>query len=212
MKSIRKIIPVMLIAIFALCMTGCAFLKTETPEAIVRTAKEYGIKEVDSRTDLVKITSKLNVEGSGYYIAKDNEEATKYYQSFFNARKNLPNVDVDDFRMIAVLEKGEVVVHTASVFSAHFLSEDDAKTVYEKYTAGISSSRIKKTIQGEKKLYSYTLQYYKSAVSTTIIGIYFEDKSVTLIQANYYKDEFNSFADHFCDKMGYISPMTIVED
>lgn len=213
MNGIRKPFSLLLITLFLFCMSGCSFFGGRVPDAIISTAKSYGLRQVAERTDLIRITAKLDAAGSGYYVAKDAKEATKYYQSLFNTRKKLPDVDANDFIMLVVREKGDVVYHTSSVYSVEFKNEDDAKEVYEKYTADFKSyKRAEEVKQGEEKNYSYSILYEKSSVSLTIRGAYLEGKSVTYIQANSYKKETNAFAEHFCNKMGYISPMTLVEE
>ncbi len=212
MKIVRKSLSVLFIVLFAISMAGC-FAKNDVPSSIVKAAKGYGIEEVASRTDLIKISAKLTSEGAGYYRAKDTEEATKYYQSYFNARKKLPDIDADDFIAVSVKEKGNAVIHVSSVYSVTLKSKEDAKEVFDKLSEiAMSSLRILGKDKGEKSKYSYAIAYEKNTVSTTVIGIYLEGKSVTYLQAYSYKNELNAFALYFCGKMGYISPIELVED
>ena len=211
MKIVRKTLSVLFIVLFAISMAGC-LAKNDVPSKIVNAAKGYGIEEVGSRTDLIKISAKLTSEGAGFYRAKNIEEATKLYKSYFNARKNLPDIDADDFIAISVKEKGDAVIHVSSVYSATFKNKDDAKEVFDKLSEiALSSLRILGKDKGEKSNYSYAIAYEKNTVSTTILGIYLQGKSVTYLQAYSYKDELNAFALYFCGKMGYISPEEIIE-
>ena len=212
MKSIRKAVSVLLVTVFSLSIAGC-FLKSDVPTAFEKAVKSYGIEKVEKRSDLTKVTAKLTQEGSGYYVTKDDEEATKNYKSYFGSRKGLPDCEADDFRIVAVREKGESVLHSATAYTLTFKHADDAKEVYDVMSKVIlKNSRAKGTDQGEKNGYSYALAYEKTTISTTVRGFYYEDKSITVIQGNSYKNETNAFVEHFCKKMNYISPADIIED
>ena len=210
MKNVRKCISVLIIALFAINLAGCSMFNTSVQGSIVSIFKGYGVEEVESQTDLLKISMKLNQEGSGYLILND-EKATKAYQSYFNGRRKLPTVDCDKFIVGIVLEKGDAVVHAASVYSAEFFSEDDAKEVYEKYSPDFTTKK-QTSDEGQEKDYSYTLMYTRGATGTTVKGLYLEGKTVTLIQGSFFKGESNAFIDKFCKKMAWKSPMTIYDE
>ncbi len=210
MKNVRKCISVLLIALFAISMAGCSLFNTGVSGSIVNTLKGYGVKEVEKQTDLIRITAKLNSEGSGYLILKD-EKATKAYQSYFNTRRKLPTVDANQFIVAVILEKGDKAVHAASVYSAEFYSEDDAKEVYEKFSPNFTTKK-QTSDEGTEKDYSYTLMYTRSSNGATVRGLYLEGKSVTMIQGSFYKGESNAFIDKFCKKMAWKSPMTIYDE
>ena len=103
-------------------------------------------------------------------------------------------------------------MHACSVYSIEFKNKDDARDVYDQYSKLImSSSRIKDKETGDKNNYSYAIAYEKSS-SRIIRGMYLQGTSITYIQASSYKQETNAFAEHFLKKMGYISPVDIMED
>lgn len=215
MKILRKCISILMTAAFAIGMAGCS-AAASVPEDFVNTAKSYGIEEVKKSTDVTRITARMNSEGSGYYIAKDGDEAKKYYRSlmFSNARK-LPDCDVEDFRIIAVNEPGEKKVHQARAYTFKFYSKEDAQEVFDIYTENVKRmSRKVEAKEGKEKNYSYVLNYGKGLAGATLYGLYVEGKSVTYMQATFYfgDHEYNDFADHFCKKMGYVSPMSMYEN
>lgn len=212
MKSARKIVSVLLITLFVLSMAGCAFAKGNVHQTAVNAAKGYGIEEVDSRTELIRATAKLSQEGSAYLVAQDSEEATKFYQTYFNTNRKLPDVDAKNCLILNIREKGDVAMHACSVYSIEFKNKDDARDVYDQYSKLImSSSRIKDKETGDKNNYSYAIAYEKSS-SRIIRGMYLQGTSITYIQASSYKQETNAFAEYFLNKMGYISPVDIMEE
>lgn len=212
MKSIRKIASVLMVTVFAISMAGCAFAKGNVHQTAVNAAKGYGIEEVDSRTELIRATAKITAEGSAYLVAQDSEEATKFYQTYFNTNRKLPDVDAKNCLILNIREKGDVAMHACSVYSIEFKNKDDAKDVYDQYSKLImSSSRIKDKETGDKSNYSYAIAYEKSS-SRIIRGMYLQGTSITYIQASSYKQETNAFAEYFLKKMGYISPVDIMEE
>jgi len=212
MKNIRRIVSVLMVTVFAISMAGCAFSKSGVHNDVIKAAKGYGIEEVDNRTELIRATAKITQEGSAYLVAKDSEEATKFYQTYFNTMRKLPDVDAENCLILNIREKGDVAMHACSVYSIEFKNKDDARDVFDQYSKLImSSSRIKDKETGDKQNYSYAIAYEKSS-SRIIRGIYLEGTSITYIQASSYKQETNAFADYFLKKMGYISPVEIMED
>lgn len=212
MKNIRRIVSVLMVTVFAISMAGCAFSKSGVHNDVIKAAKGYGIEEVDSRTELIRATAKITQEGSAYLVAKDSEEATKFYQTYFNTMRKLPDVDAENCLILNIREKGDVAMHACSVYSIEFKNKDDARDVFDQYSKLIlSSSRIKDKEQGDKNNYSYAIAYEKSS-SRIIRGMYLEGTSITYIQASSYKQETNAFAEYFLKKMGYISPVDIMED
>lgn len=212
MKNIRRIVSVLMVTVFAISMAGCAFSKSGVHNDVIKAAKGYGIEEVDNRTELIRATAKITQEGSAYLVAKDSEEATKFYQTYFNTMRRLPDVDAENCLILNIREKGDVAMHACSVYSIEFKNKDDARDVFDQYSKLImSSSRIKDKETGDKQNYSYAIAYEKSS-SRIIRGIYLEGTSITYIQASSYKQETNAFADYFLKKMGYISPVEIMED
>ena len=212
MKNIRRIVSVLMVTVFAISMAGCAFSKSGVHNDVIKAAKGYGIEEVDNRTELIRATAKITQEGSAYLVAKDSEEATKFYQTYFNTMRKLSDVDAENCLILNIREKGDVAMHACSVYSIEFKNKDDARDVFDQYSKLImSSSRIKDKETGDKQNYSYAIAYEKSS-SRIIRGIYLEGTSITYIQANSYKQETNAFAEDFLKKMGYISPVDIMED
>jgi len=212
MKNIRRIVSVLMVTVFAISMAGCAFSKSGVHNDVIKAAKGYGIEEVDNRTELIRATAKITQEGSAYLVAKDSEEATKFYQTYFNTMRKLSDVDAENCLILNIREKGDVAMHACSVYSIEFKNKDDARDVFDQYSKLImSSSRIKDKETGDKQNYSYAIAYEKSS-SRIIRGIYLEGTSITYIQASSYKQETNAFADYFLKKMGYISPVEIMED
>lgn len=212
MKNIRRIVSVLMVTVFAISMAGCAFSKSGVHNDVIKAAKGYGIEEVDNRTELIRATAKITQEGSAYLVAKDSAEATKFYQTYFNTMRKLPDVDAENCLILNIREKGDVAMHACSVYSIEFKNKDDARDVFDQYSKLIlSSSRIKDKEQGDKNIYSYAIAYEKSS-SRIIRGMYLEGTSITYIQASSYKQETNAFAEYFLKKMGYISPVDIMED
>ena len=210
MKNIRRIVSVLMVTVFAISMAGCAFSKSGVHNDAIKAAKGYGIEEVGSRTELIRATSSLTKEGSAYLVAIDSEEATKFYATYFNTRKRLPDVDAENCLIINIREKGDAAMHACSVYSIEFKNKDDARDVFDQYSKEVmSSSRIKDKDQGDKNNYSYAIAYERSS-STIIRGMYLEGKSITYVQANSYREETNAFADYFLRKMGYISPTELI--
>ena len=210
MKSIRRIVSVLMVTVFAVSLAGCVFASGNVHQTAVNAAKSYGIEEVDSRTELIRATAKLSQEGSAYLVAQDSEEATKFYQTYFNTNRKLPDVDAKNCLILNIREKGDVAMHACSVYSIEFKNKDDARDVYDQYSKLImSSSRIKDKETGDKNNYSYAIAYEKSS-SRIIRGMYLQGTSITYIQASSYKQETNAFAEHFLKKMGYISPTELI--
>ena len=58
--------------------------------------------------------------------------------------------------------------------------------------------------------YSYAIAYERSS-TVTIRGMYLEGNTITYIVASSYRNETNAFADYFLKKMGYVSPVEIIE-
>lgn len=212
MNKARKTVSVLLIAVLGLAMSGC-FASGGVSKAFENTAKGYGIIETEKHSDLTRITAKLTEEGSGYYVTKDEKEATRYYQAYFNARKKIGDINAQEFRCLAIREMGEKTMQAATAFTVDFGSKDDAKDVYDAFSERLkASTRAKNQDIGEEKDYSYTIAYSQSSVSQTVMGLYLEDKSVTYLQATSYINETNAFAEYFCRKMKYKSPMDIVKE
>lgn len=213
MNKVRKTVSVLLVTLLALAMPGC-FMSGDVSKAFERTAKGYGIKQVDKQSDLIRATSKVAEEGSGYYIAADEKEATKLYQSYFVSKNKTSDIKADDFRYLSIREKGDRNMQSATAFTIAFGSKDDAKKVFEALSDKITSgSRVKGKDSGEKNGCSYTITYeHPTLLALTVMGLYLEDKNVTYIQATSLVDETNAFAEYFCKKMGYVSPMGIVKD
>ena len=212
MKTVRKTISVLMIAVFAVCMTGCIFA-TKTRDAFLKTVKSYGCEEVDNVMDLSKISSTHESTGTVYYAAKDRADADKVYKTTINRNNNLPVKDIEDILIVKAREKGETRIHEAKAYTFICCSEDDANKIFDKYTEAITKTDEKWYKQGKKWNVTYVIRYSTGSIGGTITGLYLYGNSVTTLQANFYfgEHEYNDFADHFCDKMGYVSPMTIYE-
>ena len=212
MKTVRKCVSVLMIAVFAVCMTGCIFA-TKTRDAFIKTVKSYGCEEVENVMDLSKISSTRESTGSVYYAAKDRADADKIYKTSINRSNHLPVKDIEDILIAKSREKGETRFHEASAYTFICCSEDDAKKIFDKYSETITKTDEKWYKQGNKWNVTYVIRYSKGSIGGTITGLYLYGNSVTTLQANFYygEHEYNDFADHFCDKMGYVSPMTIYE-
>ena len=65
MNNVRKTVSVLLVTLLALAMSGC-FMSGDVSKAFEKTAKGYGIKQVEKQADLIRATSKVAEEGSGY--------------------------------------------------------------------------------------------------------------------------------------------------
>ena len=77
MNFLRKCFSILMTAAFAVGMAGCS-AGARVPNDFDKAAKSYGIKEVEDIFDLPKRTTVANnSEGSGYYIAKDVDDAAR---------------------------------------------------------------------------------------------------------------------------------------
>ena len=212
MNKVRKTVSVLLITLLALAMSGC-FLASDVPTAFENTVKGYGIKKCEKRSDLIKAVSSLTKEGSGYYVSTDEKDVALQYRTVFNPKKSARDIQPDEYKYAAIREKGDVTTHTCVAYVFTFNSKSDAEEVFEIAKDRITkSSRAKAKDSGKKQDYSYAIEYEQSGVSRTVMAAYLEDKSVIYLQGMSYKDETNEFAEYFCKKMKYISPMELIED
>ena len=204
MNRIKSSVSVLLVAVFTLLASGC-FLTGDVSAAFENAAKIYGIQKYDKRADLIKATAKLTEEGSGYYVSKDEKEATQQSRSYFGSK--VRDIEAAEYRYIAIREKADKRMDTCSAFTITYNSKEDAADVYDSIKKGSG----KNLESGEKGNYSYYISVVNSA-TLTVRGIYLEGKNITVIQALCAKGETNAFAEHFCKKMNYISPMELVEN
>ena len=214
MKTIRKCISILLIALFAVCMTGCLFA-AKPAKKVVKAVRSYGCEQA---ADFDAVYKAAATKGDGipclvFYASKDSEEATRLYSKYYEGSNTLSATGMEDLLMAVVYEKVNGLNHEAGIHSFGFGSEDDAKTYFHNWVLFYTRNKKEFTEQGEKKDYSYLIKYSNSTKRCAVYGVYLEKKCVTLLEATFYygDHEQNDFAEHFCDKMGYVSPMTIYE-
>ena len=212
MNKVRKTVSVLLITLLALAMSGC-FLASDAPTAFENTVKGYGIKKCEKRSDLIKAVASLSKEGSGYYVSTDEKEVALQYRTVFNPKKDARDIQPDEYKYAAIREKGDVTMHTCAAYVFTFNSKSDAEEVFEIAKDRITSnSRAKAKDSGKKQDYSYAISYQLSGATRTVVAAYLEDKSVVYLQGTSYKNEINEFAEYFCKKMKYVSPIDLIED
>ena len=204
MNRIKASVSVLLVAVFTIVTAGC-FLSGDVSSAFENAAKSYGIEKYEKRADLIRATAKLTEEGSGYYVSKDEKEATSQSRSYLSAKAK--DIEASEYRYIAIRENGDKKMQTCSAFTITYKTKDDAAEVYDSIKKGSG----KNLESGEKGSYSYYISAVNSS-TLTIRGIYLEGKNITVIQALSGKGETNAFAEHFFKKMNYISPMVLIED
>ena len=160
MNRIKTSVSVLLVAVFTIVTTGC-FLSGDVSSAFENAAKSYGIEKYEKRADLIRATAKLTEEGSGYYVSKDEKEATSQSRSYFGSKAR--DIEASEYRYIAIRENGDKKMQTCSAFTITYKTKDDAAEVYDSIKKGSG----KNLESGEKGNYSY----YISAVNSSTLTI-----------------------------------------
>ena len=211
MKNVRKIISVLLIALFAISMAGCTLFGNKTTiDKVERSLNSCGVRQVTTYSALLNTSLQLKSgsKAASYYFC-EYEEAKKRFSKAFNESQKLPKYEPVGFIAAFVAEQHKAGVDTTSVHSAEFRTENEAKRTYEQ-TAKELMMKKDDGKQVEDETCSYTITYIKDANSTTVKGVYIMGTNVTEIEATVHRNNINEFLENFCQKMKWVSPASIV--
>ena len=210
MKNVRKCISVLLIALFAVSMTGCHLFSNKTIDKVEKSLTSCGVKNVRTYSELLNTSLQLKTssKAASYYFCYDEEAKERFYKAFNESHK-LPKYEPVGFIAAFVAEQSRSGLQTASVHTAEFRTEKEAQRTYEQKSKELMMKKDDGK-QVEDKTCSYTITYIKDGNTATVYGVYIMGTNVTEIEATVDHKGINIFLEDFCQKMKWVSPASIV--
>ena len=210
MKNVRKCISVLLIALFAVSMTGCHLFSNKTIDKVEKSLASCGVKNVRTYSELLNTSLQLKTssKAASYYFCYDEEAKERFFKEF-NKSQKLPTSQPAGFIAAFVAEETRSGVQTASVHTAEFKTEQETKRTYEQTSKELMMKKDDGK-QVEDKTCSYTITYIKEENTTTVYGAYIMGTNVTTVWATLDHKGSNEFLEQFCQKMKWVSPASIV--
>lgn len=182
--------------------------EVQITEDICEIAKEYGMTQVSDRQEIVNLWGGFD-STSAYYVAKDSNEATFMYSALFNLdAKTFPDIKADE--LVMCLEKKTADSNgksaTTEIYKIKAADSASAQELYNAFSQKIDSYEYS---SGEVNGYTYTIGFYGSEKNCVAVGTFLKDDTVIRMLRMGDSKTTDDCIGFFCDKFGFVSPMTL---
>lgn len=186
--KLKKVSAVIMLVVFAFCLSGCSSGKAFTRAGVVGVAKDHGMAKIENNGDINRLISTFNnCEVSSYYVAQDLTDAQMIYDRYLNASAEYPINVVDDVVLIITTDK-----RLKGTDSAANIQEDRGMLVLITLNSEASAEKLYEILvkdqlsdttptRGKKNGYSYSVDYSYVDNGKNKRGIYLRGKSILAI-------------------------------
>ncbi|MBO4449514.1 MAG: hypothetical protein J5777_02920 [Clostridiales bacterium] len=210
--NLKRITAVVLLALYAICLSSCSSAGGFTRAGVVKVAKTHGMAAVESNGDVRSLMSILDSSKvSSYYVSKNMTDAQSIYDLYLNADGDYPICDVNDVVILRTVDKrlkenddgANINEDIGVLIFVSLNSEISAEKLYESLVKALLTDKT--PVRGKKNGYSYAVSssYIDNGKDKT--GIYLKGKNIITIEGfSFGKGDY--FGDYVFRELGILDP------
>ena len=210
----KMLAAVMSVVMVVVCMTGCS--KDLTRRAFEKTARKYGMREIDYIDSIMEERSKEpGAKGNSlYYSSKNAEEADALYYCFLHQGfKDFPKIQLQEFTMcfdnrVYTMENGDHFLQS----EIYWVTASDKKAAIELYEELAKFCKVDNCAYGEENGYNYSIRLVGGTEIQMLLGVYIKDNTVIYMRSGSEVAGDGGCAHFFCKKLGLVSPLTLKDN
>lgn len=205
----RSIALLLAVVMAAVCLAGCS--NNFNSKKVIEVAKDYGMRELtkeefEVRMEGYNLTPEVAevlgniINAPVYYVAKDSVEADQIYDRFFHLYTN----DIAD------LEEYLQFQDPKSSLTMHLLmcrTKESAKRHYDDWVKYWMEDEDTTGYSGKKSGCEYSIIHYETSWGTRYIGMYLKGNAFIYLDIILAPEDEHACLDHFCKKLGLVSPL-----